>query len=93
MLTSAVGPADVSVDQVNIDHLLVNRVSGSANQWVPLVNLTLDTYRWDPRVRVKNEKKKKGKGGCALGLKEELGPLGGPTWLGSRSGVGSGNGS
>ena len=58
LLTSAVGPADVSVDQVNIDWSIGS--VGSVSQWVPKVSLILETYNWGPRVRV-YQKKKKGK--------------------------------
>ena len=32
---------------------------GSAGQWAPQVSLSLETYKWDPRVRVNQKKKKK----------------------------------
>ena len=35
---------------------------GSASQWVPLVSLTLDTYKWGLRVRLNQKKEKRKKG-------------------------------
>jgi hypothetical protein len=49
LLTSAVGPADVIVDQV----------SGVCESVVPLVSLTAETYKWGPRVMVKRKQEKK----------------------------------
>ena len=46
---------------------------GSACQWVPLVSLTSDAYKWGPRVRFKKEK---GKGKGAAGFKGRTGPVG-----------------
>ena len=31
---------------------------GSAGQWAPQVSLSLETYKWDPRVKEKPEKEK-----------------------------------
>jgi hypothetical protein len=64
---------------------------GSASQWAPSVSLSTDTYRWDPRERVKPKKEK----GRAAGLLGSKGSWAGswPTRLGSLGWVGSGNGS
>ena len=52
LLTPAVGPDDVSVDQVIIDRDWSTGSVGSASQWVPSVSLTPETYRWGLRVWV-----------------------------------------
>ena len=66
-------------------------MTGQLGQWAPLVSLSTDTYRWDPRVRVKPEKEK----GRAAGLLGSKGSWAGswPTRLDSLGWVGSGNGS
>ena len=55
---------------------------------VPQVSLSLETYRWDPRVRVKTEKEKGRKGEVYWAGSES----GGPTRLGSGSWIGLGVG-
>ena len=52
VLESVMGPADVSVDQVN------GSLVGSRFSRVPLISLTGEADRWSPCVRVKPKKKK-----------------------------------
>ena len=53
--------ADVSVDMVNIDQVNGQLVNVQVSE-VPPVSLTRDTDMWDPRIRVKKGKGKRGEG-------------------------------
>ena len=68
LLTSALTKSTLTVDWSTMS-------VGSASQWVPLVSLTPDAYRWDPCVRFKKEKEK-GKKGCRVQRKNWAGRLG-----------------
>ena len=50
------------------------QVSGVRMSVVPQVSLTLETYRWDPHLRVKNRKRKKGKGLRTIGPNVDMRP-------------------
>ena len=79
MLTSALTKSTFTVDRST-------RLVGSASLWAPQVSLSLETYRWDPCVRVKLEKEKK-KAFRFVGLEKQLGRL--LAQLGSAHVVGS----